>query len=744
MRENIPNELRVLKQWVCSGPDKLPINARTGQPASVTDPFSWSSFESASGTGYPHIGFVLTERDPYCIIDLDSPTDETQQARHTKVFEAFPTYAELSQSGSGVHIVCRGKVPHGVRRDRIEIYSDARYMIFTGNVLKPLPIVDCQELLDTMYAEMASTKHSTYTDQNDKHTDDEIMAMAWDAVNADKFRALWEGDWQSLYPSQSEADLSLLSMLAFYSKSNGQCKRLFLASALGERKKAGRKGYLDDTLAIIRSNEPPDVDLTQLRHDTPARVLPPPPPKARMANSADGGSDGFHRTVSPAYGDDPIAFPPGYVGLLAAHFHATALRPVRDIALAAAITFTSGVVGRSYNISGSGLNQYLILLAKTGSGKEGAASGIDSLIASVRPRVPMCDTFIGPAAFASGQALIRVLDDRPCFVSVLGEFGITLQQLCDPRAPAALSMLKKVLLDLYAKSGFNKILRPSVYSDTEKNTKLIQAPNVTILGESTPEEFYGGLDHAHIMAGLIPRFSVIEYTGPRPALNHKAFGPPSDQLIEQTVNLLTIALTTRQNTTCAPVQLDNEATELMNDYELLTTAIINKSPAEMERNLWNRAHLKALKLSALIAVGVNPEQPIVDKACAIWALEFVDREVNLMISRFSSGDIGQGESKQEVDIRKCIDLYLKMTPKARLQYRIPQKLADQQLIPLIYIRRYLMQRASFKNDRRGGNLAIKMLLDTMVDEESLQILSPSQGRELFDSKSPIYALGQHY
>ena len=159
------------------------------------------------------------------------------------------------------------------------------------------------------------------------------------------------------------------------------------------------------------------------------------------------------------------------------------------------------------------MNQYLILLAKTGTGKEGAATGIDMLMAAVRSRVPMCEHFIGPAVFASGQALIRVLDTKPCFVSVLGEFGITLKQLCDPKAIGS-EVVLIVLLDLFTKSGFNKILRPSVYSDVEKNTKLVQAPNVTILGESTPEEFFDRLAHEHIMVGLIPRF-----------LDHRIHGP---------------------------------------------------------------------------------------------------------------------------------------------------------------------------------------------------------------------------
>ena len=56
MLNNIPLELRSLPQWVCSGADKVPVNPRTGQAASVNDPATWSTFEEAIHTGMKHVG----------------------------------------------------------------------------------------------------------------------------------------------------------------------------------------------------------------------------------------------------------------------------------------------------------------------------------------------------------------------------------------------------------------------------------------------------------------------------------------------------------------------------------------------------------------------------------------------------------------------------------------------------------------------------------------------------------------
>jgi hypothetical protein len=581
--------------------------------------------------------------------------------------------------------------------------------------------------------------------------DEEVVEMAMRAANADKFNALCRGDWQAMgYESQSEADFALMSIFAYYTRDNEQVRRLFRMSALGRREKAQKNDkYLNFALGKIRAQQPPLVDFEELKDQaeailqaTPATQGYPVPPEA-AANHVEP-----IRLPSPAPCiKDPapvvpgLSLPPGLVGEVAQYIYQTAIRPVAEIALGAAIAITSGVCARSYNISGSGLNQYLILLAKTGAGKEGAVTGIDNLIAAIRPQVPMVDQFIGPSAFASGQALIKVLDDRPCFVSVLGEFGLTLQQLCDPRASSPQIMLKKVLLDLYSKSGWNKVLRSSVYSDTEKNTKIVQAPNVTILGESTPESFFEGLDSIHISEGLIPRFSVIEYTGPRPPRNRNANQPPSQQLVARFSELVAVSLTTANNGTCANVQMEGAAIQLLDEFDAKADGMINEAGSDVDMQLWNRAHLKALKLAAVIAVGCNPHAPVVTPDIARWAIDFVERDVSVMATRFQRGEVGVGDHRHEEAIRKAVEAYLAMPAEKRLQYKVAKNLLTEPVVPFHYLRRKLRLLSAFKNDRRGTALALEHSLKDMVKAEVLRMVPQQQAMDKFGVTSELYVKG---
>ena len=143
----LPEELRQRHQWVVwkleergGKPTKVPYIAGGGK-ASSTNSLTWRSFEEAVQaleTGrYNGIGFVFSSGDPFAGVDLDDCRDpETGELEEwaAKIVEAFGSYAEVSQSGTGVHIIVRGKAPNR-KRGKVEAYSSERYFAMTGRAL---------------------------------------------------------------------------------------------------------------------------------------------------------------------------------------------------------------------------------------------------------------------------------------------------------------------------------------------------------------------------------------------------------------------------------------------------------------------------------------------------------------------------------------------------------------------------------------------------------------------------------
>lgn len=801
MYHNIPMELRELNQWVCWRYEtvggritKVPYSPDGHHKANVHKPSTWGSFNDAvahsMGPTMDGIGLMLTGADPYTAIDIDdkkdNPASPEQRAIQRNILELFASYTERSVGGAwvdeegntrgGYHIIIKGKIPGGRDRDHVGVYSTERYITFNGDVVRNAPIGYFQEELNAMIARMPDNGCADELWDIEGLLDDkEVHEMALRAANGAKYDALCKctsavydargervahGSYADIgYESQSQADLALLSILAYYTRDNSQVKRLFRYSGLGRRAKAMQDDvYLNRTLKRIRAHEPDPTDYEQARRNAEAlianaeeqRQLAAPQPLPQQPMAAPQPPQLAAPSSTPAVDTTPAPTrvqagsftpPPGIVGELARYIYSTTVRPVHEVALMTAIGLVAGIVGRSYNISNTGLNQYLLFLGKTGAGKDGMAKSINKLIASIRPQVPMADEFMGPGAFASGQALIRTLDSRPCFVSVQGEFGLTLQALNDPRAPAAQIILRKVLLDLYSKSGWEDVLHSTAYSDQEKNTKNVHAPSVTILGESTPETFYEGIDTGDIADGLIPRFHIVEYTGPRPPRNKAAGQPPSPGLAKQFADLCAIALTTRQNNTCAAVQIAPDALALLDSFDVECDRHINNAINQGEAQLWNRAHLKALKMAGLIAVGCNPHAPVVTTEIATWAIEFTQRGSEQILSRFYTGDVGNGESKQTADLRQAIKEWFNLDKKSVEGYKCKVEWQKAGVIPYAYLVTRLSRKASFYRDRMGSARSLQNLLSNMVSAEMLLAVPPMEAQAKFKARQTLYALG---
>lgn len=145
MANNLSNIPAELSEWphfvIYREGDKRPYNPRNNQPASVKDPKTWDSFQNACQAMKDYrakgVGFVFTENDPYCGIDLDDVIDENGviDPEAQAIIDKMDSYTEVSQSGRGIHIIVRGKKPNSrCRRGNVEIYDKGRYFALTGDL----------------------------------------------------------------------------------------------------------------------------------------------------------------------------------------------------------------------------------------------------------------------------------------------------------------------------------------------------------------------------------------------------------------------------------------------------------------------------------------------------------------------------------------------------------------------------------------------------------------------------------
>ena len=748
---NLPAELRAARQWCVAGADRAPYVVSNGNVvnASIHKREQWVTFDEAvahalaigNGAG---VGFMLTTEDPWACIDLDvvneatqtrkgkpvDPSKWTSQAeleRYQLIVNTFDSYTERSTSGYGLHIWVRGFIGLGARRGGVEVYSQERFIVCTGDALWPdKPIEARQEILEKLVFEIRSQGSDIRAELEEiepEDTDMEVFERASTAANADKFNALCAGKWKELgFPSQSEADLALMSIFTFYSKSNAQCKQLFRCTALGQREKATKNDrYLNFTLEVIRGRQKRESVVT----DT-ARKLAEDYVKSLVggANQADVSAG----MLASAQAEKPdvqstIDWPPNVTGAIADFIYRSSPRPVKEVAIVAALGFLAGVCGKAYNIHQSGLNAYIILVARSGVGKEAMHSGLSLIMEELRNSVPAAQKFVDFTDYVSGPALKKACAMNPSFVNVSGEWGRKLKRLSEDKSDGPMATLRTAMTDLYQKSGSSNMVGGMGYSDKDKNVGSITGVAYSMIGETTPGTFYEALTQGMMEDGFLSRFTIVDYNGDRPPMNEHPERKMSPALAQTLNGICAQALTLLSKFANQPVVYDEEAAAILKGFDLECDREINGTLDEAKRQMWNRAHLKVCRIAALLAVADHCITPVVRRVHAEWALTLIRRDIHIMSSRISSGDVGTDDTTRERKMHSVLRFFLEQQtiPEA---YGVPEALKKANIVPKRYLQIRLSRVACYMNVQGGSTRALDQTIKSLIEGGYLAEVPP--------------------
>ena len=281
----VPETMKNIDNWVCWDENKVPHDPKTGQKAKVNAPETWGSYENAVNCakygGFSGIGFVFTEQIGLVFIDLDGCIDddgeETQLAKDVQAL--FPgSYSEISQSGSGLHIVCKGYLPKAVKQKEIEMYSKGRYMAFTGNAVSPTEPQEAQEGIYTLYnfatptepAKPPKRQYGTRTAQ----TPEEILDKILQSTKGEQFARLFSVE-SAGYDDLSKADLVFISIANHFCNGDEELIRAlwFMSERCNRIKNGQRKGqrndYVNMTIAKAKATYTGSTDRRRATDHTP-------------------------------------------------------------------------------------------------------------------------------------------------------------------------------------------------------------------------------------------------------------------------------------------------------------------------------------------------------------------------------------------------------------------------------------------------------------------------------------------
>lgn len=758
---HIPEELRQNAQWCIALEDKAPraLIKEKLIHVSVHDREKWHTFDTACILAQQYggdIGYILTADNGLACIDLDvkdadnepdatKRTTEEQYERYRSVIAVFETYTETSRSGKGIHLWLKGSIGAGHRREGIEVYSQERFIICTGNAINALPVASRPEHLANLVSQLnTSAAHAPVEleELSETHSDSAIMEMAMYARNGAKFNELCIGDWKSMgYTSQSEADNALMSMFTFYSKSNAQCLRLFRLTPLGLRKKATQDDvYLNRTLKKLRAREAHEATRDRIGEEMGKAFMAAydEPPTTQQVHSVEAASQAVEEVELPQV-DNGLPWPPGFAGIIAGFIYNSSPRQVREVSIVAALGLLAGICGKAYNIPQSGLNIYLILVARSAIGKEAMHSGISHLLAKLRESIPGVENFVDFNEFASGPALTKACATNSSFLNVAGEWGQKLKRISkEDGRDGPMQALRTVMTNLYQKSGPTATVGGLSYSDKEKNVASVSGVAYSMIGETTPGTFYDSLTDSMMEDGFLSRFTVIEYNGHRPPTNPDQSTVPDPRITEGLSGLIVQAMTLLTRFQTCQVKFSAEAQEMVQAFDKTCDERINATSDEGERQAWNRAHLKVLRISALLAVADNFLYPEVQVVHAQWALDVVHRDIAVMSRRIAEGDVGIGDAARERKMMAVMREY-RDKPVAK-SYKIPTTMRDTGIVPRKYLQIRVARVTAFTTHRLGSSAGLDITLRSLCDSGYIQELDSDKVIEAYKFHGKCYRI----
>jgi hypothetical protein len=327
---------------------------------------------------------------------------------------------------------------------------------------------------------------------------------------------------------------------------------------------------------------------------------------------------------------ESLTYPGGLVEDIIDWIVSSAEQPCRALAMAAVLPFVAALCGPRYSTTNRDTrpNIYTVALADSGFGKEHARSQIKRLLMHDQG---VFESVSGPARIMSASALREVLEANQSVNCQIDEFGGFIREITDRKAGTHQRAISTDLRDYYSASS--TFFEGAAYRGTPP--KRIYNPILCIHGTSTPEQFWSALSSASAEDGLLPRLILFHITGAKPA----TVKPSADVrrvpyiLMERMSKVAGIDVVEKRSALRKALDGANSTTKEVKPREIPWTedakALLlsiketieakEATVAAESQPFVRRIVENAIKLSIIVAVGTDPDEPVISEAIFEWA-----------------------------------------------------------------------------------------------------------------------------
>ncbi len=350
---------------------------------------------------------------------------------------------------------------------------------------------------------------------------------------------------------------------------------------------------------------------------------------------------------------DDLLHPPGLVGEIMQHILERAIIPQPIFALSAALCAVATLAGRKYQSpSGIRTNIYCLNVGDSGSGKDAPRKIIKKLFeeSGVGHRACVEDC-------ASDAAIVTVMTITPSQMFLLDEIGRLLETT--KKGGTHLYNVVSVLLKMYSSS--DEIYYGKVYAATDKDNQIkIVQPNLCILGNTSPDVLYKGLNFEAASDGFLSRMLIFETDNSLQRKDRKKLllKKTAKSLIDQIKALekrpINVDPEGNMDAALYPrpkiVEIDENAESMLEEFdEFIFTMRTQLKKDNRNEIIYNRTEQLAQQIAMIVAIGNNINDPVVtadEMSYGIGLAKYLADEMHFIVENYMAKNDLEHEVKR--------------------------------------------------------------------------------------------------
>jgi hypothetical protein len=201
---------------------------------------------------------------------------------------------------------------------------------------------------------------------------------------------------------------------------------------------------------------------------------------------------------------------PGVLNDVVNYYETTSIKTQPQFAVQTALALGSVAMGRRFTTTQRNFTSlYFLNIGDTGCGKEHSKTVLEAILDHAG-----LGQLVGPSGYTSSSGVFSAMIAQPNHVAVIDELGRNLKSASNKNNQHKADSITSIMEVFGRQDG---TLRPQGFSkmgmskqQAEEFDKVVKRPSLTLVGMSTPEEFYAAIGGGDVASGLLNRFVIVK------------------------------------------------------------------------------------------------------------------------------------------------------------------------------------------------------------------------------------------